>query len=165
MMLSIIVAFDRNRTIGKDNQLPWHLPRDLANFKKVTMGHPIVMGRKTYESIGRPLPGRENIILTRNRSYEADGCKIIHTIDDLRQIKQQYNDELFILGGAEIFKEVLPEVDRLYVTYIDAEFVGDTFFPEVDLNEWKEISREKGIKDENNPYDYEFIVYERRQSE
>lgn len=160
-MLSIIVAYDRNKTIGKNNQLPWNLPRDLAYFKKVTMGHPIVMGRKTYESIGRPLPGRKNIIVTRNRDYKHEGCTVIHSIEEIKEIAQRENGEVFVIGGAEIFKDVLQEADRLYVTYIDEEFHGDTFFPEIDFTKWKEISREKGMKDEKNPYDYYFIVYER----
>lgn len=160
-MLSIIVAHDRNRVIGKNNQLPWHLPQDLAYFKKVTMGRPVIMGRKTHESIGRLLPGRENIVITRNKNYQADGCMIIHSLNDIRQLEKKFQGEIFIIGGAEIFEKTLHEVDRLYITYIDEEFEGDTFFPEINLNEWKEISREKGIKDEKNPYDYEFIVYER----
>lgn len=160
-MLSIIVAFDRKGTIGKNNALPWRLPADLQYFKKVTMGHPIVMGRKTYESIGRPLPGRQNIIVTRNRSFQAEGCEVVHSLEEIKKMKDQNDGEIFIIGGAEIFRALLPEADRLYITYIDEEFEGDTFFPEIDFSEWQEVKKEKGPKDEKNPYDYYFCVYER----
>lgn len=159
-MISLLVAMDNNRLIGKDNDLPWHLPADLAYFKRVTMGHSIIMGRKTFESIGRPLPGRENIIITRNKEYKADGCKVIHSIEEV--LEMNHNDkELFIIGGAEIFKEVFPHADRLYITEIDAVFTGDTFFPSFPLSEWQKTSSEKGTRDEKNPYDYNFVVYER----
>ncbi|EKN68347.1 dihydrofolate reductase [Schinkia azotoformans] len=160
-MISIVVAMDKNRVIGKNNQLPWHLPADLAFFKKVTMGKAIVMGRKTYESIGRPLPGRENIILTKNREYQTEGCTIIHSIDDVFDIEKIANGEVCVIGGAEIFKEVLTSTDRLYITEIDHEFEGDTYFPLVRESDWTLISKEKGPKDEKNPYDYYFAIYER----
>lgn len=153
---------DNNRVIGKNNDLPWSLPADLAYFKKVTMGHPIVMGRKTYESIGRPLPGRENIIITRNREYSVDGCTVLHSLEDVKQVVDANDKETFIIGGAEIFKEAFPIADKLYITHIDEEFDGDTYFPAFPDSEWKEVSREKGIKDEKNPYDYYFTVYERK---
>jgi dihydrofolate reductase len=159
-MISFIVAMDQNRVIGKDNQLPWHLPEDLKYFKKVTIGHPIVMGRKTFESIGRPLPGRENIILTRNETYRPEGCKIINSIDDLKQISNDYDEEVFVIGGAEIFKQTFHLADKLYITVIDEQFEGDTFFPNFD-NEWKLISKMKGIKNDKNRYDYYFCEYER----
>ncbi|MEI4802102.1 dihydrofolate reductase [Bacillus sp. NPDC077411] len=161
-MISLLVAMDKNRLIGKDNQLPWHLPADLAYFKKVTMGHPIIMGRKTFESIGRPLPGRTNIILTRNQNYEMEGCEVIHSIDDVKKMDEQMNEELFVIGGAEIFKEVLPFADRLYITQIEEVFEGDTFFPEINYNEWEEISATQGVTDEKNPYTYAYHVYDRR---
>lgn len=158
-MISLLVAMDKNRLIGKDNQLPWHLPADLAYFKKVTMGHPIIMGRKTFESIGRPLPGRTNIILTRNKNYEMEGCEVIHSIDDVQKMDEQMNEEIFVIGGAEIFKEVLPFADRLYITKIEEVFEGDTFFPEINYDQWKEISVEQGVTDEKNPYTYAYHVY------
>ncbi|HHW37031.1 MAG TPA: dihydrofolate reductase [Bacillales bacterium] len=160
-MISIVVAMDKNRVIGKNNQLPWHLPADLAFFKKVTMGKAIVMGRKTFESIGRPLPGRENIILTKNRDYRAEGCTMIHSIDDVFDLEKTENGEVCIIGGAEIFNEVLTCTDRLYITEIDHEFEGDTFFPLIKESDWTLISKEKGPKDEKNPYDYYFTIYER----
>jgi dihydrofolate reductase len=161
-MISLLVAMDRNRGIGVDNKLPWHLPADLAYFKRITMGHPIVMGRKTHESIGRALPGRDNIILTRNKSYSAPGCRVIHSMQELEELNQEYkHEEIFLIGGADLFEQVLHTADRLYLTYIDEEFASDTFFPPINQEEWKLISKEKGIKDEKNPYDYDFIVYER----
>jgi dihydrofolate reductase len=160
-MISLLVAMDKNQLIGKDNDLPWRLPADLAYFKRVTMGHPIIMGRKTYDSIGRPLPGRENIIVTRDTSYKAEGCKVIHSIEEIVKMNQQTDQELFVIGGAEIFKEILPHSDRLYITEINEEFEGDTYFPAFDKAEWKVISEEQGIKDEKNPYDYTFLVYEK----
>jgi dihydrofolate reductase len=161
-MISHIVAMDQNRVIGKENRLPWHLPADLAYFKKVTMGHAIIMGRKTFESIGRPLPGRENVIITRNQSFQAKGCTVIHSIEEVRQFAAKHNDEVFVIGGAELFRATFPFAERLYVTKIEASFSGDTFYPAFDESEWQLVSYTKGIKDEKNPYDYTFIVYERK---
>ncbi|WP_456278700.1 dihydrofolate reductase [Bacillus sp. AK128] len=161
-MISYIVAMDENQVIGRNNELPWHLPADLAYFKRVTMGKPIIMGRKTHESIGRVLPGRENIIVTRNESYQSTGCKVVHSIDDVKGLEKEIAEELFVIGGAELFKELLPVTDRLYITHIHHEFEGDTFFPRIDWNEWTVIEREPGIKDEKNPYDFEYVVYERK---
>lgn len=163
-MISIVVAMDKNRVIGKDNQLPWHLPADLAFFKKVTMGKVIVMGRKTYESIGRPLPGRKNIILTKNKNYVVDGCNVIHSIDDIFTLEKTEAEEICVIGGAEIFNEVLTSVDRLYITLIDDEFSGDTYFPALNESDWELVSKEKGPKDEKNRYDYYFTIYTRRLS-
>lgn len=160
-MISFIVAMDENQLIGKNNELPWHLPADLAYFKRVTMGHPIIMGRKTHESIGRALPGRENIILTRNKNYTSDSCTVLHTLDDIISLGQIKEEELFVIGGAEIFKELLPITDRLYMTHIYHEFEGDTFFPKINWEEWKIINREDGITNEKNPYRYEYVVYEK----
>lgn len=154
---------DENRVIGKENQLPWHLPEDLKFFKRVTMGHPIAMGRKTHESIGRVLPGRENIIITRQKGYESEGCTVFYSIEDFVKYCREQSDEIFVIGGAEIFKETFPYADRLYITHIHEKFAGDTFFPEFDPKQWEQISCEKGIKDEKNPYDYEFRIYDRKE--
>ncbi|MCA1054549.1 dihydrofolate reductase [Rossellomorea aquimaris] len=162
-MISFIVAMDKNSAIGKNNELPWHLPADLAFFKKVTMGSPIVMGRKTHESIGKALPGRENIVITRDKQYEAEGCTIIHSIEEITAVAPNVQDEVFVIGGAEIFKEAFPHADRLYLTLIEDEFDGDTFFPPFNRDEWDVISREKGPKDEKNPYDYYFMILDRKQ--
>ena len=161
-MISLLVAMAQNRVIGKDNQLPWHLPEDLAYFKRVTMGHPIVMGRKTFESIGRVLPGRQNVIVTRNPHFSHEGCLVLHSIEEIINFANNYNGEVFVIGGAEIFKEILPYADRLYITKIVHTFSGDAFFPVFDEAEWKLVSSEKGLKNEKNPYDYTFLVYERR---
>ncbi|WP_404346547.1 dihydrofolate reductase [Sutcliffiella horikoshii] len=158
-MISIIVATDKNNLIGKDNDLPWRIPADLAYFKKVTLGSTIVMGRKTYESIGKPLPKRRNIILSR-QEFHADGCETLHSIEEVERLNVD-GEELFIIGGAHIFKETLSIADFLYLTYIDEEFEGDTYFPEVNEQDWELVSSEKGIKDEKNPYDYYFKKYKR----
>lgn len=160
-MLSGLVAMDKNRLIGRDNDLPWRLPADLAYFKKVTMGHPIVMGRKTFEAIGKPLPGRRNIIVTRNKQYKQPGCEVLYSIEDIYKVGGG-TEEVFVIGGAEIFKEVMPMMDRLYVTYIDEEFEGDTYFPNINDNEWRIISEEPGITDEKNLYHHRFVVYGRQ---
>ncbi|TLS37549.1 dihydrofolate reductase [Pseudalkalibacillus caeni] len=160
-MISFLVAMDKNRVIGKDNDLPWRLPADLAYFKRLTMGHPIVMGRKTHESIGRALPGRENFVVTRSRDFVAPGCTILHSVDEIKKMESVRDDEIFIIGGAGLFDETLRFADRLYITEIEEVFEGDTYFPPVDFSNWKTISKEKGIKDEKNPYDYYFAVYEK----
>ncbi|MFC4322762.1 dihydrofolate reductase [Litchfieldia salsa] len=160
-MISLLVAMDKNKLIGKDNDLPWRLPADLAYFKNLTMGHPIVMGRKTYESIGRPLPGRENIIITRNLSYAVEGCEVINSTEEIIELSKT-KKEIFVIGGSEIFKEILPFVDKLYITEIEEEFEGDTFFPNFNLENWDLKTREKGIKDEKNPYEYYFCLYEKK---
>lgn len=157
-MISFVVAMDENRGIGKDNDLPWYLPNDLKHFKKTTMGKPIVMGRKTYESIGKPLPGRENIVVTRDDNYEAEGTTIVHSIDEVLAIDA---DEICVIGGTEIFKLFMPVADRLYVTEIHHTFDADTYFPELDEEEWKEVSRESGTVDEKNKYPHDFVVYEK----
>jgi dihydrofolate reductase len=162
-MLSFIVAMDSKSTIGKNNELPWHLPADLAFFKKVTMGKPIVMGRKTHESIGKALPGRENIILTRDKQYKSKGCSIIHSPVEISDIENRSDDELFVIGGAEVFKELFPIADRLYITEIEGDFEGDTFFPSFNQEEWELVSKEKGPKNDKNPYDYYFMIYDRKQ--
>lgn len=159
-MISLLWAMDKNRGIGLNNELPWRLPEDLKYFKKVTMGKPIAMGRKTYDSIGRPLPGRENIVVTRSQGLTIEGCTVIH---DVKELLNREEGELFVIGGAEIFKEILPYSDRLYITEIYDEFEADTFFPEINMSDWELIESTPGIKDEKNPYDYEFFVYQRKQ--
>ena len=161
MLVSIIVALARNRVIGKEDGLPWHIPNDLKHFKIITMGKPIIMGRKTHESIGRPLPGRENIILTRDENYKAEGCTVLHSLE---AIYEHCNDleEIMITGGAEIYKQSLAHVQRLYLTEVYAEVEGDTFFPEFDRDQWIELSREDHQADEKNEFDYSFLVLERK---
>ncbi|MFJ7753951.1 dihydrofolate reductase [Peribacillus muralis] len=160
-MISLIVAMDENRVIGKNNKLPWHLPADLQYFKKVTLGHPIVMGRKTFESIGRVLPGRENVIVTRNEDFQALDCVVLHDIRKIKTYADKRDDEVFVIGGAEIFKEVLPFADRLYITEIHETFEGDTFFPAIDENEWQKVSSIEGIVDEKNRFAHSFIILQK----
>ncbi|MBT2695043.1 dihydrofolate reductase [Bacillus sp. ISL-55] len=162
-MISLIWAMDENRVIGYHNQLPWRLPEDLKFFKRMTMGHPIAMGRKTYESIGKPLPGRENIIITRDENYDPEGCTVMHSIGEmLAYAAENKSEEIFVIGGAEIFKEVLQHSDKLYLTMIHHQFEGDTFFPVFDIDKWELESRGIGLKNEKNPYEYEFLIYKRK---
>lgn len=160
-MLSLIVAHDRNRVIGKNNELPWYLPEDLAFFKRVTTKNSIIMGRKTYESIGRPLPNRRTVVLSRDRSFRPVGVEMLRNIKLLEKCKNQRGD-YFVIGGEDIFKQALPLVEKMHITYIDAAFEGDTFFPEFNEDEWELVYEEKGVKDENNPYDYYFRTYLRK---
>ncbi len=165
--LSIIVAMANNRAIGKDNQLLWHLPEDLRYFKRMTMGKPMVMGRKTFESIGRPLPGRLNIVVTRQQEWQHEGVKVVHSIDEAMQLANAQAsidgiDEVMLIGGAELYTNALPNADKIYLTRVDAEINGDAFFPEINENEWQEISRESFPASENNPYNYAFCVLTRK---
>lgn len=165
-MISVIVALDENNVIGKDNALIWHLPADMKFFKDKTTGHCIITGRKNYESIPlkfRPLPNRTNIIITRQADYNAPGAIVVDSIDSaLEKARQCGDEEIFIIGGAEIFRQSMHLVDRLYVTHIYHSFEGDVFFPEINMDEWKETERKKGIVDEKNVYQHDFIVYDRK---
>ena len=158
--LSLIWAMDRNRLIGRDNALPWQLPADMAWFRKNTMGKPILMGRKTYESIGRPLPGRTNLILTRQQGLEIEGCSVIHSLQEALAAVPDA-EEIMVMGGAEIYALLFEHAERLYITEIDSELEGDAWFPEFDSAEWHEVQREEHLPDENNGYPYSFIVLER----
>ncbi|MTD29760.1 dihydrofolate reductase [Planomicrobium sp. YIM 101495] len=157
-MISLLVAHDREYVIGKDNELPWHIPEDLAYFKRQTMGKAMVMGRKTFESIGRPLPGRKNIVLTGNREYHQEGVEIVHDLDEAIRLAGEHHEEVMIIGGEQIFRATLPLADRLYITYIDHDFEGDTFFPEYGKG-WKRVSETEEYVSSGIPYRYQ--VYER----
>lgn len=160
MHISAIVAMSENRVIGRNNQLPWHLPADLRHFKQITMGHPIVMGRKTYASIGRALPGRRNVIISHNANFQAQGCEVFNSIDDaLFALKDA--KEIFVIGGAQLFEKILPSVKRLYLTVIHADISGDVFFPVLDSSQWKEIAREDHLADGDNEYAYSFITLDK----
>jgi len=156
----LIAALAANRVIGRNNTLPWHLPADLARFKALTMGHPVVMGRKTYESIGRPLPGRRNLVITRNRGYNAPGCDLVHSLDEAIAACRGAQ-EIFIIGGAELYRESLPRAHCLEFTEIRAEIEGDAFFPEITMSEWHEIGREFHSDEAGSPFSYDFASYER----
>lgn len=163
MNISIIVAMAANRVIGHENRLPWHLPADLQHFKQITMGKPILMGRKTWESIGRPLPGRTNIVITRDVSYSADGCVVVHSLDAALEAARD-SDEIMVIGGAEFYRQVLPRVSTLYLTLVEGEFEGDAFFPEIVDAEWREVERSDHGPDEKNPHAYSFVRLERVRS-
>ncbi|KUP23635.1 dihydrofolate reductase [Paenibacillus sp. DMB5] len=161
MSISMIWAMAENGVIGKDNDMPWHLPLDFAYFKEQTLGKRMLMGRKTWESLGgKPLKGRTSIVITRDAGFQAEGAQVIHTLEEALA-EGRKDDELMIIGGAEIYRMMLPYADKLLVTRIYEEFEGETKFPEVCWEEWKEISSVQGIRNEQNPYDYRFYVYER----
>jgi dihydrofolate reductase len=160
VQLSIIVATDQHGLIGKDNDLPWRLSADLRYFREITMGKPIIMGRRTHESIGRPLPGRKNIILTTDEGYQAEGCTVCQTIDQaIRECDGA--EEAMVMGGASLYEQFLARADKLYLTLVDAELEGDTWFPEWDKSQWHQLSRQDHSADEKNDHPYSFIVYRR----
>ncbi len=150
-----------NRVIGANNALPWRLPADLKHFRSLTSGHHIIMGRRNYESIGRPLPDRTNIVVTRNTDYRAPGCLVRNSIEEALAAVRN-DSEIFIIGGAEIYRQVLDRADRLYLTLIHASIQGDTFFPEFNGHQWQEISRENHSADDMNPHAYTFLTYARQ---
>ncbi len=157
-VISLIVAMANNRVIGKDNQMPWHLPADLKHFKSVTMGKPIIMGRKTYESIGRPLPGRKNIVISRNADYQAAGCEMANSLESALELVADV-EEVMIIGGGFLYQQALALANKLYLTFIDLTVDGDTYFPEFEHLDLREVKREKHRADESNPYDYEFVEF------
>jgi dihydrofolate reductase len=159
MPISLVAAVARNGTIGLKGLLPWRLPADLARFKHLTLGHPVLMGRRTHESIGRPLPGRRNIVLTRDPAFAAPGCEVVHSVEVVAALAGEA--ELFIIGGASLYSAFLPLADRLYLTHIDADIPGDTFFPAVDPGQWRLVEESPGIVDAANTVPHRFAVYER----
>lgn len=165
-MISMIAAMGKNRVIGHGNDMPWHLPKDLAHFKKVTTGHTVIMGRKTYESIGRPLPNRKNVLLTRRKKIDVPGnVTIIRSIETIFKWEEEDpTREYFIIGGGELYKQMISSADRLYITEINESFHGDTFFPKIYLDEWEVVSEITEQRDNNNPYDLKFLIYERRKN-
>lgn len=165
-MISYLWAQDLHGVIGKDNRIPWRLPGELQYFKETTMGHPIVMGRKTYDSLPKkPLPGRQNIILTRDQDFKAEDCLVFHSKETLLAWIENQGGEVFVIGGAEIFRLLMDEVDRLYVTKIQEAFKGDVYFPDIDWSQWKLLSSKRKRKDEKNPHDYDIQIYERNEKQ
>ncbi len=158
--VSLIVAMANNRVIGVNNTLPWHLPADLKHFKALTMGHHIIMGRKTYESIGRPLPGRTTVIVTRNATLKMGSCLVAHSLEEAIYLSSKDN-EIFIVGGAEIYAHALPIADKLYLTEVQKDVVGDARFPDFNLSEWQEISRETHQQESPEPLEFHFVEYQR----
>ena len=159
MAIAIISATSENNVIGKDNDLPWYLPADLAHFKNLTSGKYIVMGRKTYESVGRPLPNRTNIVVSRNPDFIAAGCETVSSLSDA--IKKTGGKDLFVCGGSEIYKQALEVADIMYLTRIHAVVEGDTYFPDFDDSLWTIVERKDFLPDEKNKYSYSFITYKR----
>ena len=164
--LAIVVAMATNRAIGKDNQLLWHLPEDLKYFKRITMGKPMIMGRKTFESIGRPLPGRVNIVVTRQSDWQRDGVRVVPSIENAIKVAEAQAfidgvDEIMMIGGAELYTATLPLADKIYLTRVDADIEGDAFFPDINENQWQETSRKTFSSSATNPYNYAFCVLEK----
>lgn len=159
MRISLIVAMGENRVIGADNKMPWHLSADLKHFRRITLGKPILMGRNTHVSIGRPLPGRKNIVLTSDPTYRAEGCTIVHSLE--QALREAGGDELMVIGGAALYRAFLPKADCLYLTLIHQSFAGDTFFPEFDEREWREVERVDVDDDAESGLRYSFLTLER----
>ncbi|MDA9599004.1 dihydrofolate reductase [bacterium] len=164
MKLSLIVAVSRNGVIGIDNQLPWHLPEDLKYFKSATMGKPLIMGRKTYDSIGRPLPGRTNIVVTRDASWQASGVEVAKSLEAAMSLGEKAcldaeADEIMVIGGEQIYRMTLPAADRLYLTQVDAEIEGDAFFPAVDFSQWKQVN--ELLPELTDTHPYRFLQFDR----
>jgi len=161
MQRSLVVAVAENGVIGRHNHLPWRLPEDLAYFKRVTMGHPIVMGRRTYESIGRPLPGRTNIVVTHNRGFAAPGCVVVHSLDEAWQAANGA-EEVSVIGGTALFRDTLPIADRIHLTEVQAPVEGDTFFPAFDRRQWRETEVARHPADARHQYPFRIVVLDRR---
>lgn len=167
MILSIISAIGKNNELGLGNALLWDLPRDMKHFRETTSGHPVIMGRKTFESIGRPLPNRRNIIITRDTSYAHEGAEVVHSLEEAINIFKYavnpppHGDEVFVIGGAEIYKQSIDHADKLYITHVDGEFKADAFFPAIDTNFWQKAKSEVFPADEQNHYGMEFAIYEK----
>ena len=159
-LLSLITAMDSNRLIGKDNSLPWHLPADLAFFKATTMGKPVIMGRKTFDSIGKALPGRQNIVVTRDRNFDAPNCEVAPSVEAAITIVDD-TEEVMLIGGASLYEQTLDRADIIYLTLIHHEFTGDTWFPEIHPKYWKSASRDNFNADDKNPFPYSFVKYVR----
>ena len=161
MMVSMVVAIAENNAIGKDNQLLWHLPKDLKHFKTITSGHTVIMGRKTFDSVGKPLPNRRNIVITRNTELSIESVEVVHDLATALALCTT-EQEVFIVGGAEIYKQAMADTDRIYLTVVHANFEADTFFPEIDKDIWKVITSESHEPDEKHAFGYTFSTLERR---
>jgi len=160
-IISIIVAIGNNRVIGVNDKLPWDLPADLRHFLQMTMGKPVIMGQKTFESIGKPLPGRTNIILTREKDFSPPGCIVAYSIEEALAACGEF-EEVMIAGGVSIYGQFLPLANRMYLTLIEGDFEGDAYFPEFDWNDWNEVERVENQPDQENPYKYTFVTLERK---
>ena len=162
-VVSFVVAYGRGRVMGKDNAIPWRAPADVRHFRDITRGKPVVMGRRTFESIGRPLPDRLNIVLTRDPGFRAEGCRVARSLTEALALAGDA-PEVMVIGGAQVFAALFPTADRLYITEIDADFDGDTYFPEFDRTEWREIERRAHPPEEGDPLPYDIVTYERQRT-
>ena len=162
-MINVIVAKASNNVIGAKNELIWHLPNDLKHFKNLTSGHPIIMGRKTFESLGRPLPNRTNIVITRDKNWQAENVEKEFSLEKAIESAKKINEDIYIIGGGNIYKQAMEFADVLYITEVHHEFEGDTYFPEIDEEIWEEVDRENFMKDEKHPYAYSYVTYKRIQ--
>lgn len=162
-MLSLIAAIGKNNELGKDNTLLWSMPADMKHFRETTSGHAVIMGRKTFESIGKALPNRRNIVITRDVSYKVDGIEITHSLEEALGFFENLNEEVFIIGGGELYKQGIEKADKLYITRVDCETPdADTYFPAIDENKWQETSHEDHSSDDKNPFPYSFVEYSRK---
>ncbi|SMB98219.1 dihydrofolate reductase [Hymenobacter roseosalivarius DSM 11622] len=161
-MIALVVAVAQNGIIGRDNQLIWHLPKDLKHFKNLTLGHPIIMGRRTFEAIGRPLPGRQNIVVTRQPEWKADGTETTYSVPEALELAQTHDENIFIIGGAEIYRQSLSAADTIYLTEIHHDFEGDATFPDLNHTEWREETRVRHEPDEKHAYPFSFVTLRRR---
>ncbi len=166
MSLALIVAASANNVIGKNNQLPWYLPGDLKYFKTITMAKPVIMGRKTFESIGKPLPGRDNIVITRNADYQAEGIKVVASLEGAIALAESIvlingGEEIMVIGGAQIYQQALAIADRVYLTRVHRHVEGDAFFPELSIDDWQEVARQDIAAEEPNPFDFSYLVLDR----
>ena len=162
-MINVIVAKASNNVIGAKNDLIWHLPNDLKHFKNLTSGHPIIMGRKTFESLGRPLPNRTNIVITRDKNWQGENVEKEFSLEKAIESAKKINEDIYIIGGGNIYKQAMEFADVLYITEVHHEFEGDTYFPEIDEEIWEEVDRENFMKDEKHPYAYSYVTYKRIQ--
>ena len=161
MKIVLVAAMDRDGLIGRGDALPWRLPADLRHFKSLTMGKPILMGRRTFESIGRPLPGRHNIVVSRDPAFRAEGCTVVRSVQEALEAAAG-SEEVMVIGGAQLYAQLLDRADRMYLTLVHAEVEGDAWFPEFDRGQWREVGRDDFCADQDNEYDYSFIVLDRR---
>jgi dihydrofolate reductase len=162
MILSLIAAIGNNNVIGKHNKLLWDMPADMKYFRTTTSGHPVIMGRKTFESIGQPLPKRRNVVITQNPHYSQAGMEVVHSLDEALALFQNSDEEVFCIGGGEIYRHAIEKADKLYITRIETEPEGDSYFPGISSDTWEEISRDHHDKDKENPFPYTFLIYKKK---
>lgn len=164
MILSLIAAIGENRELGKDGKLLWYLPDDFAYFKKVTTGHPVIMGRKTFEAIGKPLPNRENVVITGDRDYAKEGITVVHSVPEALALFDNQDKEVFVIGGAQVYAQALPQASNLYLTHVEGSFEADTYFPEYIDDGWDKVWEERHDKDDRHNFSFTFTKYEKKRN-